>query len=77
MNSLGNTLLILGNIWPYFGLLFCIWNRQNMYKSQGQVPITQILALFVTNFQHVSFILLLLPGRLISPSHYEGLLKNL
>ena len=35
-----------------------------MYKSQGQVPITQILALFVTNFQHVSFILLLLPERL-------------
>ena len=34
-----------------------------MYKSQGQVPITQILALFVTNFQHVSFILLLLPAR--------------
>ena len=35
-----------------------------MYKSQGQVPITQILALFVTNFQHVSFILLLLPAQL-------------
>ena len=33
MNSLGNTLLILGNIWPYFGLLFCIWNRQNMQKK--------------------------------------------
>ena len=33
MNSLGNTLLILGNIWPYFGLLFCIWNRQNMHEK--------------------------------------------
>ena len=42
-----------------------------MYKSQGQVPITQILALFVTNFQHVSFILLLLPVPLLIDADYQ------
>ena len=33
MNGLGNTLLIFGKHTPDFGLLFCIWNRQNMQKN--------------------------------------------
>ena len=33
MNGLGNTLLIFGKHAPDFGLLFCIWNRQNMHKK--------------------------------------------
>ena len=44
MNGLGNTLLIFGKHAPDFGLLFCIWNRQNMHKkTKGKYLFTRYL----------------------------------
>ena len=44
MNGLGNTLLIFGKHAPDFGLLFCIWNRQNIHKkTKGKYLFTRYL----------------------------------
>ena len=63
--------LFLGNTPSFFGKhlpLFCqlilhLERAKHAQKEQGQVPVSQILALYVTNFQHFPFILLLRPAR--------------
>ena len=50
MNGLGNTLLILASYSAFGTGRICT-------KNEGQVPVSQILALYIANFQHVSIIL--------------------
>ena len=64
MNGLGNTLLILGNTLLILGNTLLILASYSAFgtgrictKNEGQVPVSQILALYIANFQHVSIIL--------------------
>ena len=63
MNGLGHTLLILGNTLLILASYSAFGTGRICTKNEGQVPVSQILALYIANFQHVSIILRRRPGR--------------
>ena len=77
--------LFLGNTPSFFGKhlpLFCqlilhLERAKHAQKEQGQVPVSQILALCVANFQHFPFILLRQPARRLTGTEYQHFTANL